>query len=581
MANLDDVHEDTHYQRGQPIQLIQCIRPTDEERKDPRYIPQLEINPVAKQIIAERFEAPISVIVYVGNMGVGKSKLATMTIAALQQEKPREPLRMFRSGAGSNGVTQGVWMWSEPLRDPNQNEKTAGSILILDCEGLDNIDEKIAVDLNFFCMMISTAFVIVLRPVCLHRSQCDYLYHALNRVETMKLSHILPHLWLVPLDMPEFLHCIDATGDEIRISKEEWLDEIFSVSDEQHASNAQNQRLKEQYQYITRMFPKINAMNIDHLPELFKGNSQMLDVYTSLRSEESTKYFQSISAAVKAFLGSGGKQQMGSSSEILFMQPNELVDLMTKVIDVMNQEKLSSANQLSEHDTANQSTTAREEQTLRRFRSELLKYATEVICETQKQLETQMEQVLRMDEKIRQYHSDLVRTYYDEMICHASSSFELMDQKQQQHTLSSLPLLIQDKMNVAETEMKRYQEPILLVDRMRHFIKKNVSQCISETTKLLAEISQKVCKIENSEYYKDQKDEEPLLDEICGNESVCDENSVHLTIDDLLKDVYEANKENDDVPKLFIVLLDSADELNDEDLWNNKYFFTFYLRVFK
>ncbi len=65
------------------IQLIKCIRPTDDERANSRYIPQLEIIKETQDIIAQRFEAPISIIVYVGNVGVGKSKLATVTVAAL------------------------------------------------------------------------------------------------------------------------------------------------------------------------------------------------------------------------------------------------------------------------------------------------------------------------------------------------------------------------------------------------------------------------------------------------------------------------------------------------------------------
>ncbi|CAF5158795.1 unnamed protein product, partial [Rotaria sp. Silwood1] len=127
--NIQTQHND---QEGRAIQLIRCIPPTDEERKNSRYVPQLEVNPEAKQIIAERFEAPISIIVYVGNMGVGKSKLATITIAALENERSHQASRMFQSGVGAKGVTQGVWMWSEPLQDPDPNPDARGSILILD-----------------------------------------------------------------------------------------------------------------------------------------------------------------------------------------------------------------------------------------------------------------------------------------------------------------------------------------------------------------------------------------------------------------------------------------------------------------
>ncbi|CAF4861990.1 unnamed protein product [Rotaria sp. Silwood1] len=245
-------HDQKHEKQG-CIQLVRCIPPTDEELKNPQYVPQLEINSQAQQILAERFEAPISIIVYVGNMGVGKSKLATVTVAALEKETPGTDLLWFRSGAGTNGVTQGVWMWSEPLRHPDQDEKTKGSILILDCEGTDNLDENTGANLYFFCMVVSTAFAVVLRPARIDRFQCDRLYHALNRFEVMKSLHVLPNIWLLPLDLPKFLHIDRDTGDDIEISKDEWLHQIFSVDEERNnLSSGHNQRLKEQYEYITR-----------------------------------------------------------------------------------------------------------------------------------------------------------------------------------------------------------------------------------------------------------------------------------------------------------------------------------------
>jgi hypothetical protein len=103
-----NTQEHQNYQGGCDIQLIRCVPPTDEERKNPQYIPQLEIDKQAQRIIAERFEEPISIVVYVGNMGVGKSKLATITVAALENEPPHQDRRIFRSGGGANGVTQGV-----------------------------------------------------------------------------------------------------------------------------------------------------------------------------------------------------------------------------------------------------------------------------------------------------------------------------------------------------------------------------------------------------------------------------------------------------------------------------------------
>ncbi|CAF4476624.1 unnamed protein product [Rotaria sp. Silwood2] len=261
--------DDQKHEKLGCIQLVRCIPPTDEERKNPQYVPQLEINSRAQQIIAEHFEAPISIIVYVGNMGVGKSKLATVTAAALEKESPRTDSLWFRSGAGTNGVTHGVWMWSEPLRHPDQDEKTKGSILILDCEGTDSLDENTGANLYFFCMIVSTAFAVVLRPARIDQFQCDRLYDALNRFEVMKSLHVLPNMWLLPLDLPTFLHIDRDTGDDIEISKDEWLHRIFSVDEERNnLSSAHCQTLKEQYEYITHMLPQIDTINIGYLPQV-------------------------------------------------------------------------------------------------------------------------------------------------------------------------------------------------------------------------------------------------------------------------------------------------------------------------
>jgi hypothetical protein len=173
------------------IQLIRCIKPTPEERNNPQFVPQLEINKEAQQMIAQRFDAPISIIVYVGNMGVGKSKLATTTVAALEK-KPHDPsLGLFQSGGGTNGVTQGVWMWCEPLQHLDETGNKHGSIMILDCEGMGDLDENTGANLYLFCMIMSTAFAVVLRPARIDKYQCDRLYHALLRFESMRTQHVL------------------------------------------------------------------------------------------------------------------------------------------------------------------------------------------------------------------------------------------------------------------------------------------------------------------------------------------------------------------------------------------------------
>ena len=131
------------------IQMIKCLEASAQDRNDPNYIPQLEFTNEAQTIIKEKFHAPIYIIVYAGDMGVGKSKLATVTINTFHKTKPHLPLKMFRSGAGIAGVTHGIWMWSEPLPHPSGN----GSIMLLDCEG-----KNTTFDFNAYPVFIHACF---------------------------------------------------------------------------------------------------------------------------------------------------------------------------------------------------------------------------------------------------------------------------------------------------------------------------------------------------------------------------------------------------------------------------------------
>ena len=277
-------HQD-RYERG-CIQLISCIPATPKERKDHRYIPQLQINRKAQEIIAQRFESPISILVYVGNMGVGKSKLATVTIATLQEKRPNTDFISFQSGAGSRGLTQGVWMWAEPLHHPDHSSRK-GSIMILDCEGMGDLDEITGANLYLFCMLMSTTFAVVLRPSRVDRYQCERLVYALTRFENMKARYVLPNVFLVALELPEFVASDPNSGDQL-ISKDEWIANIFRVDETtNYLSDKENQLLRRQYQYISSMLPDIDAINIDYLPRSLKSDSRSLDVHSLLRNQES------------------------------------------------------------------------------------------------------------------------------------------------------------------------------------------------------------------------------------------------------------------------------------------------------
>lgn len=309
---------------GECIQLIRCIEPDEQQRNDPSYLPQLEVNKDAQRRIESNFEAPISVLVLVGNMGVGKSKLATVIVNSFYKQHPKQSLRFFRSGAGVSGVTQGVWMWSEPLKHPDGH----GSILLLDCEGMGDLDENVGANLYLFCMLISTSFALLIRPARIERSQCERLYHALLRFEHMKTPHVLPNLWIVALEMPEFIQNAE-NGDDVVITKEKWMKQIFDVDGNKHKKMAavDVNTLKQRYDYINRMLTKKDAINISFIPDSLKRDGQDVDIWKLLNESRAQEYQQSVLHARKQLLSTGKKLVI----RMYFQKPVDTVSGSTKI----------------------------------------------------------------------------------------------------------------------------------------------------------------------------------------------------------------------------------------------------------
>ncbi|CAF1282609.1 unnamed protein product [Rotaria sp. Silwood1] len=466
--------------QGGSIELIRCITPTPEERNNPGYVPQLEINKKAQEIISERFNAPISIIVYVGNMGVGKSKLASLTIAALEKGQHDPSLGWFRSGVNPDGITRGVWMWCEPLYHPDDHENKKGSILVLDCEGMGDLDETTGANLYLFCMIMSTAFCVLLRPARIEKDQCERLYHALRRFENMRTQHVLPNFWLMPLDSSEFAYSDVDIGDDVIITKEQWIERVFSVNEERnHLSTIENQRLKTQYEFIHRILPKIDAINIDHLPRSLMKNTQTLDLYLLLREKEVCQYFESIQTAIRALLASGGKRLPGSTTDKMFVRPVELASFMGELIEVINGDKLPNPDSLIGRYLTDRFINGVEKECLARFKNDLLYYTKEVLCkelgELQRpQTETEMSNIY---EAMKKKHADTVQYFFDIIINRVryeilgldeSLRAEFNDEKQRQKSLDQIPVFLRHRLTLIEAQMNDYQEPIMLIERALH-----------------------------------------------------------------------------------------------------------------
>jgi hypothetical protein len=491
------------------IPLVRCISATDEERKDPRYIPKLEIDARAQEIISERFESPISIIALVGKVGVGKSKLASLTVETLHRTVSNPPLRPFRSGKGGTRVTQGIWMWSEPLRHPDENQK--GSILLLDCEGMGESDKETGNNLYLFCMIMSTAFAVVLRTVRVDRFLFEELYCALHRFKDMRTLYILPNLWLIAMDMPAFFRTDQNEGD-IQISKEKWLRNIFTNTSNT-LSQHENQTIQSRYDFINKLFPKIDAVNIDYLPRALLDNDEKLDIYNILRNESSKEFYTSLQIAVNQLLSNGGKRLPGCPNSRLFIRPAELTALMSDLIDVFNENKMPNADAVINRYLLTHFKNEIVQEQMAQFQTELFQYVHNIIDDTMTQPQTPGT-INTIDNQIKDERHRLTKKYLAIIIdlardqihgLDAEVSDNYLDIDQQKKALLELPKLIQEEVKIIEAQMNGYYEPEFTIEKKRqNLVIEDLQRQRVEQQALLKETKEKL-KIKQDLFHREKR----------------------------------------------------------------------------
>ncbi|CAF4156012.1 unnamed protein product [Rotaria sordida] len=323
---------------------------------------------------------------------------------------------------------------------------------------------------------MSTAFAVVLRPARVERPLCDRLYNTLHRIENIRIPYVLPNLCLVSLDMPAFIYTDPTIGD-ITVSKEQWLKEVFKLSSDTLSVN-ETELLQSRYDYITRVPPKIDAVNLDYLPRSLFNNDQKLHLYTILRHESSQQYFESLQAAIKELLSNGGKRLPGSHYSPLFIRPAELIGLMSDLIGVLNENKMSHADALINRYLCNRFTSEIVEIQIAQFKEELYAYVLNTVCTAMKNRQTPEtgSEINETDAKIKQERDRLVTKYLGTMIriaryqiCGLDSSLSdsYVDADQQNKAFLDLPRLIQHEFDNIRAQMNGYQEPELLVVQMR------------------------------------------------------------------------------------------------------------------
>ncbi|CAF4716856.1 unnamed protein product, partial [Rotaria magnacalcarata] len=448
----------------------------------------------------ERFESPIYIVAYVGAVGVGKSKLASLTVETLHETPSDPPLRMFRSGAGATGVTHGVWMWDEPLQHSDKNLK--GSILVLDCEGMGDLDQDTGANLYLFCMIMSTVFAVVLRPPRVDSSLCGRLYNALCRFKDMRTPYVLPNLCLVALDTSSFIRTDPENGD-IQISKDDWIKDIFSYTSAT-LSPQENSSIQARYDYIRMVLPDIDAVNIDYFPRSLMRNDDKLDIYAELRKDSNNEFYQLLEKAVKKLLSNGGKRLPGCQSSSLYIRPAELAALMNDLIDVLNENKMPNADALINRYLLTRFMDEIVAQRLEDFQEKLLEYANSTLGNTMSKRKTpETSDELRVtNDQLKAEHDRLAIKYVGMIIRLAryqiygldktlSDDYATVDEKEK--ALSELPRPVQEKITDIKIQMNEYREPELFLAKMRaNLVIADLERQQEEQRKLLKEIKKKI-----------------------------------------------------------------------------------------
>lgn len=460
------------------IKLLSPVQPTPEQRNDENYRPKLKIEPEAMTILSEHFHSPISVLVYVGREGVGKSKLASLTATSLQETRYGHPVSPFRSSNNVKNVTEGIWMWRWPLKDPKNHK---GSILLLDCEGISHLDETRSSYLYVFCMIISTAFTVILRPPRVDHGQCDRIHDALRYFEQIQAPSVLPNVWLVPLNLA------NLTNNDTIITPDAWIDRMFSLNDQDNTLPTNKiQRLRSRYSYIRSTLPNIDVVNIIRLPESLENDDINFDgLFMSIRDQSCQNYHSSLRYAIDQFLRTGGKRIPGSSSSLTYIRPAELAQFMSDLINVINGTTVVDPDQLFGKYLLVRFDVHIVPKMMEKFRQQLLLYVDRYAKENLHEKENSGSQA--QTNRNLQEERDRLTAYY---ITKMKQLAEEQIYGRNSNLLNSN--LFTARLNEVRNDMDSYNEPELLIQGIRSIHEQNVQGAQTIRDNMLKETQKKL-----------------------------------------------------------------------------------------
>ena len=175
---------------------------------------------------------------------------------------------------------------------------------------------------------------------------------------------------------------------------------------------------------------------------------------------------------------SGGKRLPGSNAENLYIRPAELATLMGDLVKIINQDKEPRTDELVERYLTNRFTSEIEKEYMARFHRDLLQYAKDVLCKELNKLNRPQSESERteMDERFKKEYNELKRKCYDTMICRTRCNIlgrdlslrtGFNDDHERQQAFHDLPVPIQHRLNIVESEMNNAREAQMLIEQIR------------------------------------------------------------------------------------------------------------------
>ncbi|CAF0730342.1 unnamed protein product [Didymodactylos carnosus] len=315
----------------------------------------------------------------------------------------------------------------------------------------------------------------------------------------MKTPQVLPNLWIVELEMPEFIQN-EADGDDVVITKQEWIKQIFDVDGNKHKKMTASDvnTLKQRYDYINRMLTKKDAISISFIPDSLKKDRQDLDIWKLLNDSRAQEYQQSVLHTENNCyqqVRNGGKV-LPSAAHGHSIRPEEFAKLIMELVDLINSSHMPNTDSILERYLRTRFMQEVVAEQIQLFKNELYLYVLNVICPViydLKRLETEQER-MQLNDELNRERKRLTKFYINTMIQLAKSKIFFCTTDVSTGAASDdtrqLPKSIQDELDATECCMHEFVDPEELLEERRHILKLVEARRLEEEAQPMQKIAE-------------------------------------------------------------------------------------------